>query len=128
MQKSVMRVRGSFGLKFADELKENGSARIDTDSNTRARVDVEDTLNNSGLFWVAPDALVITPAIKAVIKAETRLPKWACPLKIGVAFRVVTLAIYSIRPISVQPTEKEPTCHKRLLTREPASNRIRWAR
>src|SRR5437762_12859080 len=72
VQKSVRRVRASFGLKFASEFKENGSARIETDSITTARVDVEDTLNNSGLLWVAPNALAKRPHRNAVKNVETK--------------------------------------------------------
>jgi len=70
-----MRVRESFGVKFSSEFKENGSARIETDSSTTARVEVADTLNTSGLFWGAPNALAKAPDIKAVNTAETKLPK-----------------------------------------------------
>ena len=70
-----MRVRESFGLKFPSELKENGSARIETDSSTTARVEVADMLNTSGLFWGAPKALVKAPDIKVIKAAETKLPK-----------------------------------------------------
>jgi hypothetical protein len=72
MQKSVRRVRGSFGLKFASEFKENGSARIETDSITTARVEVEDTLKTCGLFWIAPNAFAQRPHRKAVKNAETK--------------------------------------------------------
>ena len=70
-----MRVRESFGVKFPSELRENGSARIETDSSTTARVEVADTLNTSGLFWGAPNALVKAPDMRAVNTAETKLPK-----------------------------------------------------
>jgi len=72
MQKSVMRVRGSFGLKFVSELKENGSARIETDSRTTARVDVADTLKRRGLVWIAPNAFATRPHRKAVKNVETK--------------------------------------------------------
>src|SRR5947207_14166420 len=75
MQKSVMRVRESLGLKFPTEFNEKGSARIETDSSTTARVEVADTLNTSGLFWGAPNALAKAPDMRAVNTAETKLPK-----------------------------------------------------
>ena len=75
VQKSVMRVRGSFGLKFPAEFNEKGSARIETDSRATARVEVADTLNTSGLFWGAPNALARAPDIRAVNTAEAKLPK-----------------------------------------------------
>src|ERR1051325_9070741 len=75
MQKRVMRVRGSFELKFAAEIKEKGSARIETDSSTTARVEVADTLNRSGLLWVAPTALAQIREIKIVTTAKTRIAK-----------------------------------------------------
>jgi hypothetical protein len=48
MQKSVIRVRGSEGLKFPSELSVKGSARIETDSRATARVDVDEIVNNEG--------------------------------------------------------------------------------
>lgn len=48
MQKSVMRVRGSAGLKFPSELSVKGSARIETDSRATARVEDEDMVNSEG--------------------------------------------------------------------------------
>jgi hypothetical protein len=75
MQKSVMRVRGSFGLKFPAEVKEKGSARIETDSSTTARVEVADTLNRRGLDWVVPTALAQIREIKIVTTAKTSIAK-----------------------------------------------------
>src|SRR5882762_7786255 len=57
MQNSVMRVRSSLGLKFRSEFSEKGSALIDTDSRTIARVEVDETLNSTGLGWLNPKAL-----------------------------------------------------------------------
>jgi hypothetical protein len=48
IQKRVIRVRGSDGLKLASELSEKGSAVIDTVSRATARVDDDDTVNNEG--------------------------------------------------------------------------------
>jgi hypothetical protein len=67
-----MRVRGSFGLKLPAEFNENGSARIETDSMTTARVDVAETLKTCGLFWIAPHAFAQRPLRQAVKNAETK--------------------------------------------------------
>ena len=57
MQNSVIRVRGSAGLKFPAEFSEKGSDRIDTDSSTTARVEADETLNNDGAKLGAAEAL-----------------------------------------------------------------------
>jgi hypothetical protein len=76
MQKTVMRVRGSFGLKFSAELRENGSARIETDSMTTARVEVAETLKSCGLFWIAPNAFAKAPQPKMSRSAEVNRRGW----------------------------------------------------
>jgi hypothetical protein len=48
MQNSVMRVRGSAGLKFVSALSEKGSACIDTVSSATALVDDDETVNKEG--------------------------------------------------------------------------------
>src|SRR3954471_23796452 len=48
MQNSVMRVRGSAGVKLLSAVSENGSACIDTVSKATARVDVDETVNKEG--------------------------------------------------------------------------------
>ena len=75
-----MRVRGSFELKFAAEIKENGSARIETASSTTARVEVADTLKRRGLLWVAPTALAQIREIK-IVSTKTRIAKCGCQEK-----------------------------------------------
>src|SRR6059058_4631316 len=67
MQNSSMRVRGSFGLKFASELSEKGSALIETDSSATARVDVAETLNKTGDGCGVADAL---PSVTNMVRAE----------------------------------------------------------
>ena len=62
-----MRVRESFGLKFPDELKENGSARIDTDSITTARVDVDDRVKTEGA-WLGKAVTIKEPPTANAIK------------------------------------------------------------
>src|SRR5213594_3333231 len=67
MQNSSMRVRGSFGLKFASELSEKGSALIETDSSATARVDVAETLNKTGDCCGAAEAL---PLVRNTVRAK----------------------------------------------------------
>src|SRR5437867_8683083 len=67
MQNSSMRVRGSFGLKFASELSEKGSALIETDSSATARVDVAETLNKTGDGCGAAETL---PNVTNTVRAE----------------------------------------------------------
>jgi hypothetical protein len=74
MQNSVMRVRGSFGLKFPSDESEKGSVLIETDSSTTARVEVEDTLNRTGLFCTAADVLK-APQTNAARPAQTAAKK-----------------------------------------------------
>jgi hypothetical protein len=77
MQKTVMRVRGSAGLKFAAPFKVKGSARIDTDSSATARVELDDTLNNDGAAEALPHKSAATPAhkidTKHLRKAKARI-------------------------------------------------------
>ena len=84
-----MRVRGSLGLKFP-ELSEKGSARIETDSSTIARVEVAETLNNSGLLWVAPDVLA-APHMNAARPAHTVAKKRLREAKARILIRVFSL-------------------------------------
>jgi len=91
MQNSVMRVRGSLGLKFPSEFSEKGSARIETDSSTIARVEVAETLNNSGLLWVAPDVLE-APHMNAVRPAHTVARKRLREVKARILIRVFSLS------------------------------------
>src|SRR5262245_60373459 len=74
MQNSVMRVRGSFGLKFPSDESEKGSVLIETDSSTTALVEVDDTLNKTGLFCTAADAPA-APQINAARPAQTDAKK-----------------------------------------------------
>ena len=66
-----MRVRESFGLKFPDEFKENGSARIDTDSITTARVDVDDTVKTKGAWLGEAVTIKEFPTANAIKPAHT---------------------------------------------------------
>ena len=50
-----MRVRGSAGLKFPSEVKEKGSANIDTDSRATALVELDETVNSDGVIAGAAD-------------------------------------------------------------------------
>src|SRR2546425_996136 len=87
MQNRVMRVRGSLGLKSVSEFSEKGSARIETDSSTIARVEVAETLNNSGLLWVAPEVLEaphMNAARPAPTVARKRLREAKARILIGV--------------------------------------------
>ena len=90
MQNSVMRVRGSLGLKFPSEFSEKGSLRIETDSSTIARVEVAETLNNSGLFWVAPEVLE-APHMNAARPAHTIARKCLREAKARILIRVFSL-------------------------------------
>jgi len=72
MQKSVMRVRGSAGLKFAAPFNVKGSAFIDTESSATARVEVEDTVNSEGEMLGAARAAAAHRAIKLAQKIETK--------------------------------------------------------
>src|SRR2546430_13851014 len=90
MQNRVMRVRGSLGLKSL-ELSENGSALIDTDSSTIARVEVAETLNNSGLLWVAPEVLE-APHMNAARPAHTIARKRLREAKARILIRVFSLS------------------------------------
>ena len=69
MQKSVMRVRGSAGLKFPSEFSVKGSARIETDSSATARVELDDTVNNEG---GAADAAAAEKVTKLAQKTATK--------------------------------------------------------
>ena len=91
MQNRVMRVRGSLGLKFCSEFSEKGSALIDTDSSTIARVEVAETLNNSGLLWVAPDMLE-APHMNAARPAHTIARKRLREAKARILIRVFSLS------------------------------------
>ncbi|PYS56934.1 MAG: hypothetical protein DMF76_23580 [Acidobacteria bacterium] len=91
MQNSVMRVRSSLGLKFRSEFSEKGSARIETDSSTIARVEVAETLNNSGLLWVAPDVLE-APHMNAARPAHTVAAKRLREAKARILIRVFSLS------------------------------------
>jgi hypothetical protein len=77
MQKTVIRVRGSAGKKFADPFKVKGSARIDTDSSATARVELDDTLNNEGAAEALPHRSAAAPAqkidTKHLRKAKARI-------------------------------------------------------
>jgi hypothetical protein len=88
MQKIVIRVRGSLGLKLASDESEKGSAVSDTDSSATARVEDAETLNRSGLICAA-DAFIKTPHIKIATPAHTtaskRLRKAKALLLIGFA-------------------------------------------
>jgi len=90
MQNRVMRVRSSLGLKFRSEFSEKGSARIETDSSTIARVEVAETLNNSGLLWVAPDVLA-APHMNAARPAHTVATKRLREAKARILIRVFSL-------------------------------------
>lgn len=72
MQKSVMRVRGSAGLKFPSEFSVNGSARIDTDSSAAARVELDDTVNNEGGMLGAAGVAVAQKVTTPAQKIETK--------------------------------------------------------
>ena len=91
MQNSVMRVRSSLGLKFRSEFSEKGSARIETDSSTIARVEVAETLNNSGLLWVAPDVLEAL-VMNAARPAHTIPKKRLREAKARILIRVFSLS------------------------------------
>ncbi|MFS8086346.1 MAG: hypothetical protein ACMG6H_12010 [Acidobacteriota bacterium] len=75
MQKIMIRVRGSLGLKLDTDVTEKGSAVIDTDSSATARVELAETLNNSGLVWVAADTLLELPITSAAKLAHTTATK-----------------------------------------------------
>jgi len=75
MLNTVIRVRGSAGLKFPSELNENGSVRIDTDSSTTARVEVPETLNNEGVRLGAAETAAKAPHTKAAKPAHNRETK-----------------------------------------------------
>jgi len=85
-----MRVRSSLGLKFRSEFSEKGSARIETDSSTIARVEVAETLNNSGLLWVATDTLA-APHMNAARPAHTVARKRLREAKALILIRVFSL-------------------------------------
>jgi hypothetical protein len=72
MQKSVMRVRGSAGLKFPSEFSVKGSARIETDSSATARVELDDTVNNEGEMPGAANAAAAQKVSKPAQKIETK--------------------------------------------------------
>src|SRR2546423_4035908 len=90
MQNRVMRVRSSLGLKFRSEFSEKGSARIETDSSTIARVEVAETLNNNGLLWVAPDVLA-APHMNAARPAHTVARKRLREAKARIFIRIFSL-------------------------------------
>src|SRR5882762_4212404 len=75
MTNSVMRVRGSFGLKLAAEESENGSALIDTDSSATARVEPAETLISVGLTPGAADAGARAPQRIIASAAHTNATK-----------------------------------------------------
>jgi len=91
MQKSVMRVRESLGLKSVSEFNEKGSARIETDSSTMARVEVAETLNNNGLLWGAPHVLEV-PYVNAARPAHTVARRRLREAKARILIRVVSLS------------------------------------
>ena len=70
MQKSVIRVRGSAGLKLASALSEKGSACIDTVSSAIALVDDDETVNKEGEIGAAND-----------VAAQTTISKQAKPVE-----------------------------------------------
>ncbi|HEX3231602.1 MAG TPA: hypothetical protein VHQ95_21670 [Pyrinomonadaceae bacterium] len=72
MQNSVMRVRGSAGLKFPSEFRLKGSARIETDSSATARVEVDDTVNKEGEMLGAADVTAAQKVTKLAQKIETK--------------------------------------------------------
>jgi hypothetical protein len=72
MQKSVMRVRGSAGLKLASAVSEKGSACIDTVSSATALVEVDETVNKEG---------EIAGAANVDVGAQTKISKPAKPNK-----------------------------------------------
>src|SRR5882672_2145218 len=88
MQKIVMRVRGSLGLKLASDESEKGSAVSDTVSSATARVEVSDTLKSNGLVCAAK-ALLNAPQTRAAKLAHStatkRLHKAKAHLLIGFA-------------------------------------------
>ena len=88
-----MRVRGSFGLKFASELSEKGSALIETDSNATARVDVAETLNKTGDCSGAAAALPqMTSNVRAKLAIAANLSDQPlAQVLIGVALYVAHL-------------------------------------
>ena len=90
MQNRLMRVRESLGLKFPSEFNEKGSTRIETDSSTIARVEVAETLNNSGLLWVAPDVLE-APHMNAARPAHRTARKRLREAKARILIRVFSL-------------------------------------
>ena len=91
MTNSVMRVRGSLGLKLPSDDSEKGSALIDTDSSTTARVEAAETLINVGLMLGAADAGAKAPlkiiarpaptnATKRLLEAKARFLIGVCSL------------------------------------------------
>ena len=83
----VMRVRGSAGLKLPSEFNEKGSLRIETDSSTTARVEVDETLNTAGpALGAAETERNPPPNITAKLahqRKPKRLRKAKAPLLIG---------------------------------------------
>src|SRR5437870_7953248 len=92
MQNSVMRVRGSLGLKLPSELSENGSVLIDTDSSTTARVEDDETLINTGLALGAADASVKAPHTNAGRPAHASKTKRLRQANKGVFIRLRSLS------------------------------------
>jgi hypothetical protein len=77
MQNSVMRVRGSAGLKLASELSEKGSACIDTVSSATALVEDDETVNKEGEIAGAANDMAAQIEISKPAKPTkaTTLPK-----------------------------------------------------
>ena len=72
VQKTVIRVLGSAGLKFPSEFNEKGSARIDTDSSATARVEVDETVNNEGEMPGAANTVAEQSIAKPMHRIETK--------------------------------------------------------
>ena len=70
-----MRVRGSLGLKLLSDESEKGSALIETDSSTTARVEAAETLINVGLMLGAADAGETAPKKITARPAHTNAAK-----------------------------------------------------
>jgi len=92
MTKSVMRVRGSLGVKFDSAESEKGSDVIETDSRATARVDPAETLIKVGLLLVAARVGATAPmeiSARPTHRNDAgRLPKPEAQVFIGYALSV----------------------------------------